>query len=188
MGAGMKANAAPALAYILEDEGSEFNVSPNEPGGASKFGVSVTTLSDWNIRHGKAAASIADDSAMTPELAGQIYAADFLEPIHFDDLPAGVDYRLADICINLGVTGGLTLLQLALGMWPITGTMDDATTEAIKTAHPEALILALSAAWIAKKHESPNWGSSPVTKNGFGHGWSNRNAKATVRALAMVTA
>lgn len=181
----MNSNRSQALQYILEDEGAEFNVSASEPGGASKYGVSVTALSDFNKRNGKPPATIADVGNMTPELAGQIYKADYLEPIRFNDLPSGVDYRLADIVVNLGVTGGITALQLALGMWPITGIMDAATL-AMLNGDPKAIILSLSAAWIAKKHESANWGPSPVTKNGFGHGWSARNIRATARAIAMV--
>lgn len=181
----MQANTAKALAYILEDEGAEFNVSPGEPGGASKYGVSVVALSDWNKKHGKPAATIVDVGNMTPDLAGQIYTADYLDPIRFNDLPPGVDYRLADIAVNLGVTGGITALQLALGMWPLTGIMDSATMAMLK-GDPKSLILSLSAAWIAKKHESPSWGPSSVTKNGYGHGWSNRNIAATRRAIAMV--
>lgn len=174
----MLENTAKALAYILEDEGAEFNVSASEPGGASKYGVSVVALSDWNKKNGKPPATIADVGDMTPDLAGQIYTADYLDAIRFNDLPAGVDYRLADIAVNLGVTGGITALQLALGMWPLTGIMDAATLAMLK-GDAKTIILSLSAAWIAKKHESASWKT-------YGHGWSNRNVAATARAIAMV--
>src|ERR1019366_8219512 len=100
---------------------------------------SVVALSDWNKKHGKPAATITDVGNMTTDLAGQIYTEDFLDPIRFNDLPPGVDYRLADICVNLGVSGGITALQLALGMRPLTGIMDSATLGYVRTADPQAL-------------------------------------------------
>ena len=175
----MLANRTQALAYILEDEGPELNVGPGEPGGASRLGVSVTALSDWNKRHGKNPATIGDVSLMTPALAGEIYGSDYLDVMRFNEMPAGVDYRLADIAVNLGVTGGSTALQLALGMWPVTGIIDAATMAAVTAADAKALAQSLSAAWIAKKHESPSWSK-------YGHGWSARNQRATQRALAMI--
>lgn len=176
----MQSNLQTALGFILSDEGPELNVGGSEPGGASKLGVSVTALSDWHKQQGLPAATVADVSAMTADLAGQIYAHNYADPIRFNDLPGGVDYRLLDIAVNLGVAGGTTALQLALGMWPISGTMDAATAKAVSLVDPSALVRALSAAWISKKHESPNWPR-------YGHGWSNRNARATVNALTMVT-
>lgn len=176
----MFANRQAALGYILEDEGPEFNVSPSEPGGASRYGVSVTALSDWNKRHGKPPATIADVGNMTSDLASLIYGADYLDRVQFDEITSGVDYRLADISVNLGTTGGVTTLQLALGMWPLTGIMDTATLAKVASVDPKALVMALSAAWIAKKHESTSW-------HIYGHGWSNRCAAATQRAIAMVT-
>lgn len=179
-------NLTQSLSYVLTDEGPELNVGGSEPGGASRMGVSVTALSDWHKQHGIPPATVDDVAAMTADLAGQIYTANFANPIRFNDLPAGVDYRLLDISVNLGVTGGITLLQLALSMWPLSGKMDDATITAVKTVDPKALVIALGAAWLAKKHESPGWLPHPGSVNGYGHGWTNRAIKARDRALQMV--
>jgi lysozyme family protein len=184
----MQSNLAQALSFILDDEGSEVNIGGSEPGGGSRYGVSLTALADYNRRHGLAAPTLDDIRAMTPELAGKIYTVNFAAPIRFDDLPAGADYRLLDIAVNLGVTGGAIALQLALGLWPLTGAVDDHTIGVIAGMDRVGLIMALSAAWITKKHESPNWNPSPITKTGYGHGWSNRNARATARALSMIGA
>jgi lysozyme family protein len=179
-------NRATALAYIDEDEGPEVNISPNEPGGESKHGVSLTFLSDWRKTKGLPPATIDDVAAVTSETAAQAYTDMFAVPLRFDELPGGPDYRLLDIVVNLGLHGGIIALQLALGMWPLTGTMDDATVELAKQADPKALVMALGAVWISKKHESPNWVPSPVTKTGYGHGWTNRCNKANARALALI--
>lgn len=182
------ANLPAALGFIDEDEGPELNIGGSEPGGASKHGVSMTVLQEWHALHGLPAPTMDDMRSVDATLAGQIYAAKFAEPIRFNDLPGGVDYRLLDIAVNLGVTGGIMALQLALGLWPVNGVLDDATLAAAQRAEPRALVFALSATWISKKHESPNWYPSAITKSGYGHGWSNRNARATSRAMTLIGA
>ena len=182
----MIANLPSSLAYIDEDEGSELNVGASEPGGASRHGVSVTFLSDWRKTKGLPPATVDDVGAITSETAAQIYTDMFAAPLRFDELPSGPDYRLLDIAVNLRLHGGIIALQLALGMWPLTGAMDDATVALAKQADAKALVLALGAVWISKKHESPNWVPSPVTKTGYGHGWMNRCNKANARALAII--
>ena len=182
----MQANRTITLDSILRWEGSDLNTAPTEPGGASKYGISVDFLSDYHKKHGLPKATIPDVSNLTADAASQIYGEMLLDPLRFDQLPSGVDFRLADLTTNLGMTGGPTLLQLCLGIYPLTGVMDSQTIAATMASDPKALIVALSAAWIAVKHQSPNWSSSPVTKSGFGHGWSNRNNAQKEAALALV--
>jgi len=183
----MKANRVVTLTSILQWEGSDLNTSPNEPGGASKFGVSVDFLTDYHKKHGWPSATIHDVTVLTNDDAMLIYNEMLLDPLQFDVLPTGVDFRLADLTTNSGMTGGPTLLQLCLGMFPLTGTMDNQTINLVQAIDPKALVIALSAAWIAVKHQSPNWGPHPpITKNGFGHGWSNRNNAQRDAALALI--
>lgn len=175
------------IAFILESEGSELNLSPGEPGGASRYGISLTVLREHHEKHGLPPATIDDLKALTPKQAADIYWERFALPIRFDELPAGVDYRLLDAEVNLGVGGGIDLLQLTLGIFPLTRMIDDVTLAAIKRIDPKVLIYALGAAWLSKKHESPGWNPHPGSSNGYGHGWTNRCNAATAAALAMVT-
>jgi len=189
----MQANLPIALADLLVIEGSEVNIGGSEPGGGSRYGVSVTALSDFNKRHGKSAATVDDIRAMTPELAGQFYTEVTAQSIRFNDLRSGPDYRLFDIAANLGPTGGIWAMELALGRFPITGVMSDDLVAQANSTDARMLIRCLSAVWIAKKHCSPNWypknvNPQSVTDHGYGHGWSARNIKATAAALALVTA
>ena len=160
-----------AIGYILDDEGAEFNVSPTEPGGASKYGVSRSVLSEWNLAHGKLPASIADVGDVTTDLASQIYREKFADAIGFDTLPVGVDYRLLDIAVNLGVNGAKCLLDAVLGNY--TGTPNP------EIHSPSTTISDLSVGWIAIKSRSDNW-------HKFAHGWMNRNNRAISRALQMI--
>ena len=171
----MQTNLPQSLGYITTDEGPEVNISAGEPGGISKFGVSLTVLSEYR----KAPVTFADVEALTQDDANEVYKARFAVPIQFDALPSGADYRLLDMAVSLGPTGAITALQMALRMWPVTGAMDAPTLAAVATADPKSLIESLSAAWITAKHATGGW---PVN----GHGWSNRNIRATDRAIAMI--
>lgn len=178
----MKANLKATVDYILQDEGPEFNRGGSEPGGGSKYGISLTVL-----REVEPGATLARLGTLGMDDAGKIYATHILPTIRFDELPPGVDYRMADIRTNLGQTGSVQLLELVLGRWPLTGKFSDDMVASLRL-QPLSMIYSLSAAWISKKHESPNWGPSPITKTGYGHGWSNRNLRATQRALQMAVA
>lgn len=175
------ANRAAALAFIDEDEGPELNIGPSEPGGASCRGVSLTVLSEYNAAHGVTLTTVDDIRAMTAELAGRVYIWRFLDPLRFDELPSGVDYRIADAAITLGATGACFATQIALAMWPVSGNMDDATITALKAEDPKLVIAAIDAAWITWKHgmTAGGWGK-------YGHGWTNRVRRVRDRSLALI--
>ena len=174
----MQVNLAQSLTYITGDEGPELNVSPDEPGGASKWGVTLTDLSE--VR-GKVC-TVADVAALTQDDASQIYGTRFAVPIHFDELPGGVDYRILDCAVTLGVTGAIEALQMCLAIWPTTGTMDAVTLASVKAATPSVLVLQLDAAWLTWKR-----GLTPTGWGKYGHGWINRVLNVRSRIAAMVT-
>lgn len=191
----MQENREAALAAILKSEDGTLNVAKSEPGGASKWGVSVDLLTDYRKRRGLPPATIADVAALDDKgvQASAIYTEMLLGPLRFDGMPSGVDYRLADIATNAGLTGGIAFLELSLGIWPLSNAtaVSDALMSAVFGADPAALIHALSAAWIAQKHMSPNWyprsvNPLSISENGYGHGWSNRNIDATKMSLSLV--
>lgn len=175
----MLANRDKVLDAIILSEGPEVNY--NDPGGASKYGVTVVSLGDyWDSK-----ATVADAEALTEKDARDFYVNHFMPMIRFDELPSGVDYRLMDILTNSGPSGAIWLLELVLRRWPLTGKLTDDLFAEIKALDARALIMALSAAWIADKHarkdQHTGWPAS-------GHGWSNRNIRVTHDALAMVEA
>lgn len=173
----MQANLAQSLAYITGDEGPELNVSPGEPGGASKWGVSLTVLSE----HLGKPCAVADVAALTQDDANAIYSARFAAPILFGDLPPGVDYRMLDCAVTLGVTGAVEALQMCLAMWPTTGVMDTPTMAEARAATPAVLVLQLDAAWLTWKR-----GLTPTGWKENGHGWNNRVLKVRTRLPAMM--
>lgn len=178
----MIVNRPAALVFIAEDEGPEVNVSPDEPGGISCRGVTLIVLGEYNKEHGLPPAVAADVAALTQDLADKVYIWRFLDPIRFNDLPSGIDYRMADSAITLGLSGSCIAVQMALALWPVTGVMDDATIAAIKAEDPKLVIAALDAAWITWKH-----GMTPTGWAKYGHGWTLRVRRVRDRALAMLT-
>lgn len=169
----MIGNWDKSIQYLLETEGSELNVGPSEPGGASKYGVSLTVLSEWFKR----VATVDDVAAVTPELASKIYRMKFADYIAFDTMPSGVDYRLLDIAANLGVAGGSTLLQAVVGDWQ-NHTIQQLVP---MITDPKTVIRDLGMGWISIKSRAPNWFK-------YAHGWMNRNNLALERANAMLGA
>lgn len=185
-------NRKVTLDSILKWEGDDLNLSPSEPGGASKFGISVPFLTDYHKNHGLLDATVDDVAALSADNARSIYDQMLLDAIFFDQLPSGVDFRLADLTTNLGITGGTRLLQLCLGMFPPHGVMDSETIRLSQVFDAKPLIIALGAAWISVKYQSPNWFPSSVNKNsvtktGYGKGWTNRNNAQKEAALALIT-
>lgn len=174
-------NRALALSYIDEDEGPELNISAGEPGGSSCHGVTMELLRIYAKAHGLPEPTLDDMRAMTSDVAGKIYSWRFLDPLRFDELPPGVDYRVADAAISLGGTGACLILQMALATYPFTGVMDDRTLAAARAADPLMLVTALDAAWLAWKH-----GLSADGWVKYNHGWLNRIIKVRDRVSPMI--
>jgi hypothetical protein len=96
------------LSRILTSEGSAFTHDPIDPGGATKFGVTQRTLSDWRGH----AVSVDDVRDLTEEEARAIYQRLYLEP--FSYLTDGaLKAQVVDIAVNSGHGTARTLLGLA---------------------------------------------------------------------------
>ncbi len=173
----MKASWPQSIAYVLENEGAEINRSSSEPGGISKYGVSLETYRESCAASGLPRPSADTIAALTADQAAAFYRSYFADHILFDYLPAGVDYRLLDITVNLGRSGGPALLAGVVGL---SGSMSELAAAA--AGHDAAeLIKALGAAWLAKKQAGGGWAK-------YGRGWTNRSVEAEGRALAMIAA
>lgn len=177
----MLSTLAKALAYVDMDEGPELNISPNEPGGSSRNGVSMTILREWCVLKKMPAPTMDDMKAIDTAKAGTIYTDLFVTPIRYAELQVGVDYRVFDAEINAGYTGGIWVLEDALHR-ARTGKMSDDLVKAANAADPKVLIPAIGDAWLRFKIQQSNGSTRYVA------GWTNRKNKANARALAMLDA
>jgi lysozyme family protein len=174
------------IANILQWEGPEVNVSKDEPGGVSKYGVSLQTYTDFCKTNHLPVPTFDTINNFTADDASNFYKAYFASNIDFDDLPAGVDFRLMDIVVNLGMTGTHKLVSAVCDQWvPSTPT---SIAGYLKGLDPVATINALSTGWISIKSTSPHWYvASPVPGDlSYGHGWTKRNIAQRTLALTMV--
>jgi lysozyme family protein len=94
----MKQTYDEAIAQVYRDEGGYTN-DPRDPGGPTNFGI---TLADAKS-YWKSTATAEDVRTMPQSVAASIYEKHYAIPLHYDDLPPGVDYAVLDYGINSGV-------------------------------------------------------------------------------------
>ncbi len=162
------------IPIILSSEGGYVD-NPRDPGGPTNLGITLNTLSGWLQRP----ASVDEVKALTPQVAGQIYQANYYNPVHGPELPNGVDLMAFDTAVNSGVATAIKLLQTAVGT-KADGYFGSLTLAAVKAKSPADTINAFHAA-----HEA-FYRSLPVFSV-FGRGWLARNDRTRDLALAMVT-
>jgi lysozyme family protein len=172
----MQANAALALAWILEDEGGAA-VRPD--GGRVNMGITYQTLVDWRQRKGLRLPIYSDLEHLTVEEASKIYRDRYFAPVHFDELQSGVDYAVVDGAVNLGVKGMALAVQGGIHT-PVTGKFDKFTIDGLNGGDPRAVITAVRDSWIEIKRHAPNYGLR-------GPGWEHRDVRVRERALAMIS-
>jgi lysozyme family protein len=162
------------IPIILSSEGGYVD-NPHDPGGPTNLGITLNTLSGWLGRP----ASIDDVKALTPDIAGQIYQANYYNPVHGPDLQDGVDLMAFDASVNSGPGRAIMLLQTALGV-KADGLFGRMTLAAAKAKDPSDTINAFHDAHAAFYRCLSTF---PV----FGKGWLARNDRTCRLALAMIS-
>lgn len=173
----MNASLDKSLDFIIRWEGPEINESPGEPGGISKYGVSLTAYQEAGHPH----ATKDDIRILTEENARAFYSVR-AAAVRFDELPAGVDLAALNLAVTTGVTGAAIILQMTVDIWLSTGKFDDLTVSTLKGADGKLIVHAAGSAWLAWKARS----DSTLTEWGkYQHGWINRDRDFRSTALAM---
>lgn len=93
---------------IIKNEGGFVN-HKDDKGGATNFGITIATLSDYLGRE----ASIGDVKNMPIQLARQIYRKNYYEKPNVYMLDAPLDLAVFDICVNSGASRAGKILQEA---------------------------------------------------------------------------
>jgi len=127
----MHGNFDKSLKFVLTGEGGYID-HPNDLGGETKYGISKRSHPDEDIPN------------LTLERAGEIYWADYWNPISGDDLPSGIDYVTFDSAVNHGPRTAGSLLQRAVNRMAygltVDGLIGPVTIQAVLWANPEILI------------------------------------------------
>ena len=188
----MRANVDAALAFVFKDEGG-FAIRNTEGGGAVNKGITFTVFEAWRLSHGHPQPTFDDLEKMTKEEATDIYVTQFLSGVHFDELPAGVDYAVYDASITGGVAGSIKLLQKVLGLKD-DGHYGLVTKWAANHRPVPELINKLCDIRIAKYKTFKRWNvianpdKPPEKQVTWGTIWGNRIEVVRKRSMSMVTA
>jgi hypothetical protein len=115
---------------------------------------------------------------MPLSVAKTIYKAHYADPLHYDELPAGLDYCVLDYGVNSGVSRAAKVLQRSLGVL-VDGKVGLVTVTAANNADTETLINAIC-------NERMRFLKGLSTWHLFGKGWTTRVRDVRRHSLAMV--
>lgn len=160
--------------FTLPEEGG-FSDNPDDPGGATQAGITLTTFRKIMKNP---ALTVADLKAITPEAESTIYRLGYWATIRGDELPAGIDLTTFDFGVNAGPGESEMLLQRAVGV-PADGILGPISMAAIAKASPCETIVALAGLQKAHYEALP-------TFHIFGAGWLARNTRRATAALKLI--
>lgn len=148
---------------ILRYEGGFVN-DPDDPGGATNFGITLATLRSWR---NDTSLQPKDVRAMPVSEAKAIYQAKYWNAVSGDLLPRGLDLAVFDFGVNSGVSRASKMLQNIVGV-PEDGVIGPITLEAVKRKNdPLDLVEELCEGRLDFVKGLKNWPK-------FGRGWSRR--------------
>lgn len=158
---------------VLREEGGYVD-NPDDPGGATNFGITQKTLAAW-----RKVESVTPDEvkALTRAEAEEIYRAQYWNALNCDQLPKGVDLVTFDFGVNAGVSRAARTLQQAVHVG-VDGQVGPITVHAARQANPEALINQISDLRLEFYKGLSDFGT-------FGEGWTRRVAAVREAALAL---
>jgi lysozyme family protein len=170
----MKGNLQHAIELTFGHEGGYVN-NPRDPGGPTKYGITLGTLS----AHRRHTCTAADVKALTLAEAAEILDAGYWRKVEGDKLPSGVDFAMFDYAVNSGPGQAVKTAQRILDV-PRDGIMGPKTLAAIAAKSPPVLVRELCDARLAFMRGLTTWST-------FGKGWSARVAKVKEAALEMTS-
>ena len=170
----MSAQNWPLIASWIKQSEGGFVDNPRDPGGATNYGITLRTLSAWR----KMPCTVDDIGALTWGDAREIVKTLYWDTVHGDELPAGLDYCVADAAVNSGPVQAIKWLQRSLGI-VADGRFGPVTAQAVKSIRdPKAAIERYDAARLGFMRHLRTW---PV----FGRGWFARVNLVTERAKGL---
>ncbi|MFW2541591.1 glycoside hydrolase family 108 protein [Primorskyibacter sp. 2E107] len=169
------ANYRACLDHVFKWEGGYVD-HPRDPGGATKYGITRTTLAAWRGR----SVTKQDVKTLTVATAGEIYRPKYWNAVRGDEIPDGMDLVAFDGGVNSGPLRGIRWLQIGLGV-KADGAMGSQTLGAAQSAKAGVTVIQRAcAARMGFLRKLGTWST-------FGRGWARRVADTEATAVAMHT-
>ena len=176
-----------AFRFYLRWETDRYTDHPHDPGGPTKYGISLhfnrDTIPD---KDGDGNIDAEDVRRLTEADARAIWQRSYWALGRCEALPPAIAFMMADMTVNPGPGAAPCCLQRAInraagGAFSVAvdGKIGPATLAAIGRLDPVLLLLELSA------QRSWYYGTRP-NFDAFGEGWSRRNAACLYDALRLV--
>lgn len=169
----MKENREIWLEAVLRSEGGWSN-HPKDGGGATQFGVTQRTLSDWRGEE----VGPEDVAQLSEEEAKDIFLAKYWQVMRGDQLPSGLDVYACDFSVNSGPSRAAKILQELVGA-KADSFVGPLTMEAIRKKEPLQLLLDYHAARMDFLMGLSNWDT-------FGKGWTSRCSRMLALGRTLV--
>ena len=164
----MKENRDQVLQWLGLSEGGYVN-HPDDPGGATMYGVTQRVYTAWRRSRGENGAKSVRH--ISKEEADHIFVDQYFAPVWFDRLPSGLDYAMADYSVNSGPSQAVKDLQRVLvdleHNVAVDGHMGLVTLAAVRATHAGLLVSSLCNRRLAFMKRLRHW-------NTFKNGWKRR--------------
>ncbi len=103
---------------VLEAEGAKYTNDPADPGGPTRWGITLKTLRRWRQsggRRGGRQVTAADVRALGRPEAFEIYRVEYVDRPGFDKIPEDVRPFVVDTGVNMGPGTAARMFQTAVG-------------------------------------------------------------------------
>ncbi len=146
--------------WLLPWEGTVYENDPDDPGGATKFGIDQRSHPDVNIR------------TLKKEAAKRIYLAHYWLPVGADKLPPRTAWAVVDCAVNCGPVRAVRWLQEVVNVDP-DGRVGPVTLGAAQ-ARPDDSFLARQV--LARRDAYYRLLGRNPKRRKYLKGWLNRNS------------
>lgn len=175
-----KSNFEKCLRFILLKEGgSKISNNPKDPGGLTKYGISIRFAGSVGLDiNGDGKTNGADIVALTEVQASEVYKKHFWDKLELDRFPLPVALLLLDGAVNQGPAAAARDLQAALGVVS-DGQIGPKTMNAVKWTTPNTLCLCLVIQRGLRYTNTRNFDT-------FGKGWTRRLMDCALEASRII--
>ena len=181
----MNSSWQAAVNFVLNHEGGEFTDDRDDPGGATRWGITCDDIAqvEPGLAPGVARSRV---EGMAREGAAVIYQMLYWKPCGGPLLPAGVDLWTLDYGVNTGSGHAVRTLQIVCGL-------TNAAADGIPGPHTACAVAgALSSRGAAQLLGDLDAARQAYYRSlrtfwKFGNGWLNRTSDAHAAALGLAT-